>query len=162
VVVGELGVAQRDDQQRRQPADPAGEHGEQIERRLVGPVRVLDDERRSGRAGHLVEQRVDRRRVVAAGQVLGQRTAYLAGEVAHRSERTRRGQLVAPAPQHPQPRGVAASERLDQRRLAYSGFAGDQDQRAVAGDGGTRESAQPRELLIALQELHAHGWYASA
>ena len=84
-----LVVAEGEHQDGRQHLDPACGVGERVERGIVGPVDVLDDEQRRRLARELAEQRGEH--VGGAGKRNG---------VAQRAERTRRAQIVARREQH--------------------------------------------------------------
>ena len=111
------------DQHGRRVRQPATEVDEQVERCLVGPVQVLDDDH--GRLGEQVEQR---REAFVPARVArhhrGEPSAGLVGDVVQRLQGTRRGQWLAGAEPHGSV--VTASERAHQTRLADAGLATDE------------------------------------
>ena len=125
MVADRLVVAVGDEHERRRRAHPAADHAQHVERRLVGPVHVLEHEH--GRETQLVEQRArDAPRVAPRVDVRGQRAADLVGDVGERSERSGRRQVLAGAEPHGhvEPGG----ERADQRGLPHAGLAAHQQQ----------------------------------
>ena len=153
----ELGVATCDNDERRNGRHPARQQAEQVERRLVGPVQVLEyDDSRLAEA-QLVEERaehgarartsVDQRREVAA---------RLDGHVDERPEGQRRLERFAGAGEHPCSVVESGAERLHEGRLADAGLAGDEDDAAAPCPRHRRECGGERfELVGALEELVA-------
>ena len=89
-------VAQGDDEQRAERADPAGGVAEHVDGGVVGPVRVLDQQHRRPLLGELLHQRREDAVVRAvAGERLGQWTVGPDGGVVERTERPRRDEVVA-------------------------------------------------------------------
>jgi hypothetical protein len=88
------------DQQRGRGLEPPAKKAQQVDRGLVGPVHVLDDDEvQHPRLAHLPQQRAEE--LVAArsrSAQLRKRAAKLRGDVEQRTERTRREQPVAGAP----------------------------------------------------------------
>ena len=128
MLVVHLVVAIADGQHHAQPVQPAAEELEKIERGVVGPVRILDDQHRGhGMAGAAVEHQLedlvpvgglrDRAREVAAD---------LAGDVLQRRQRMGREQSFAAAPQHARLLVVCRRELPKQGCLADPGLAGHQ------------------------------------
>ena len=91
-------VAAGEDQAAGRAQQAAAQQRHEVERGVVGPVQVLDDQH--GAAGELVQ---GRRQHPLAGAVDGgeQRAARLAGDVVQRAERARRDQRITGAPQDP-------------------------------------------------------------
>jgi len=112
--LGQRLAAAGDDQAAGRAQQAAAEQRHEVERRVVGPVQVLDHQHGAG--GELVERGVEDRLTAAVDHRL-QAAAGLTGDVAQRAERARRDQRVAGAPQH---RAVVQGlgERADQRGLA--------------------------------------------
>ena len=99
----ELVVAVGGDHERGQRLDPARQQPEDVERRLVGPVQVLQhDDRGSSEFGR--ERGGQRARRRALGHERGELAARLLGDVDERAERARCVQRVAGAPQDPRGR----------------------------------------------------------
>ena len=151
----ELVVAIGDEHQRGEPLDAPSEQAQDVERGLVGPVEVLeDDDVRRPRA-----QRSRQRPDEGAGSgPLGHRraelAAHLVGDVHEGAERARGEERVARAPQD-SALTRSSAERPHERRLADPRLTGDQhepsaalfaDRDAVAVEGV--------ELGGALEQLH--------
>jgi hypothetical protein len=116
--------------------DAAGEVADEVERRLVGPVRVLDDEevrlgaRRAAERGHEPGEEL-LARDAGRPHVVRQHRQHL-GEG---PERDRRRRTVARADRDAgRPRGRARGG-VDERRLADPRLTRDEHQPPVAGSG---------------------------
>ena len=98
-----LTVPAREQEQHGERADAAREQGDHVERRLVGPVHVLEHEHgRPRRERELVEQQaMDLVRRSLCGERLLERRRHAAGEVVDRPERPRDREVVAGADEHP-------------------------------------------------------------
>ncbi len=149
-------VAEGDDQQHRQVAQPAPQEAEQVEGRVVGPLHVLDDQH--GQAVGVAEPAAGRRRTPSSRGSAGadrveQGAADLAGDVVQRRERSRREQAVAGAPG---PGGVAelVLELLDEGGLADAGLAGDQHQAPGTAARLVGVLAQRGELRLPFEQGH--------
>ena len=151
-----LAVPEGEHEQHGQRADPPCEHGDHVERRLVGPVHVLEHEhRRLRRQRELGEQQaVDLVRRRAGGQRLLERRRQRAGEVVDRSERPRDREVVAGADQHPRVVVEIGEEARHERRLADPGLAGDDDDPAVAPRRRVARLRERRQRPFPLEELH--------
>ncbi len=150
-------VAAREQEQDGQRPDSPGEQGDDVERRLVRPVHVLEHEhgrlRRQRELGQ--QQAVDLVRRRAGGQRLLQRRRQRAGQVVDRAERPRDREVVAGAEQHARVVIEIGDEAGDERGLADPGLAGHDDDATVAPrcrDPRLREHSQ---CPFPLQELHA-------
>ena len=85
----------------RQPGErtqPAAEQRHEVERRVVGPVQVLDHQH--GLVGELVERGGEHGLAAAVDRRRRSVPPASRGDVAQRAERARRDQRVARAPQH--------------------------------------------------------------
>ena len=128
----ELVVAIGDEHQRGEPLDAPGEQAQDVERGLVGPVEVLeDDDVRRPRA-----QRSRQRPDEGAGSgALGHRraelAAHLVGDVHEGAERARGEERVARAPQD-SALTRSRAERPHERRLADPRLTGDQHEPSAA------------------------------
>jgi hypothetical protein len=147
-------VAVAEDEQCAGVADATAEVLDKVERRVVGPVHVLeDDDRRCRRPRQLVEHGGEERGAIARPrQRAAQRGAGRAGDVVERPERPRRRQRFARAPEH----AAAAEpggEALEQRRLADPRLAADEDGAAVTARRGIGSVAERREQRLALEQL---------
>ena len=92
MVAVDLAVAVRDDESERQLAGAAAEHGEQLERGVVGPVGVLDDDDGRTPAAQGVDERAEQ--AIAVGRRVESEGG---GDVEERPERSWRRQRVAAA-----------------------------------------------------------------
>ena len=147
VVALELVVAVGDRDERRHRRDPACEQAEQVERRLVGPVQVLEHDDRWRAPPQLVEQRGQHvARPGAALDEVGQLAACLGGDVEQRPERPRRVQRLARAREHAD--GKVGAERVEERRLADPGLSGDEHEPPATALGHSREGARERVELV--------------
>ena len=152
--LGALGDALRaagEDQAPGRAHEAAAEERDEVERAVVGPVEVLDDDDRGGR--ELVERGGEhvlaRARAVERGE---QRPAGLARHVAERAHRARRDQRVARAPEHA-PRGQGAADVGDQRGLADARLAGHDGDAPGAARVRDRRLEDP-PLAVAFEKLH--------
>jgi hypothetical protein len=126
----ELIVAIGREHERSGRLDTAAEQAEEVERRLVRPVDVLEHE--DCRARQLVEQR--RRHLVRAGSALeqlGERSADLGRDVCNRRKRTRREERVACSREDAHATCVVA-EGADERGLPDAGLAGEEGEPPIA------------------------------
>ena len=102
VAGGCLATPERDHEQRRERADAAPDERDRVERRLVGPVDVLEGE--NGRARRqlelLDEQGLDLVRGGSSRERLGERRRDRSREVAERPERPRDREVVAATEQN--------------------------------------------------------------
>src|SRR6478736_5670741 len=154
MVVGQLTIAQRDDDQAVRRADAPQDEAEQVDGALVGPVQVVDDQHRRLR-GEAGEHRPEDLVGLLGGLQRGARPRVEeVGHVVQRPQRTGRGQRVARTPQQ----GAAfhrVGERADQRGLAGSRVALDDDH-AAATEARLRPAVVERgQLLGAFEQRHA-------
>jgi hypothetical protein len=150
-------VAVAEDQQRARVADAAAEVLDEVERRVVGPVHVLeDDDRRRRRAGDLVEEGGEERGALAGPRQRGtQRRSGVGGGIVQRAERARSRQRLARAPEN-----AAADlrrEALEERRLADSSLAADEDGAALTARRGAGGVGERGEQAVALEQLDHRG-----
>ncbi len=139
MVVGDL-VAEGDDDERRRLGDPAADDPKDIERGLVGPVRILDHEH--DRASQLLEQchrdvawmapRLDGRR---------ERSPDLRRYVGEGAERSGRREMLARTGERAAT--MLRGETTYERGLADAGFAADEDEPA-AGFARSGEAVEKR------------------
>ena len=127
---GNLVVAIGGEEERAQVADPAAQEVEQVERRLVAPVHILDGEH--GQAGRLDEGRFDRAENPVAGgpgieQVDNVRPEGM-GDIQQRSQRAVHPQAIAGDDQHPAGVVQLLPELFDQGGFADPHFAADEDE----------------------------------
>ena len=143
-VGGEFVVAVGDEHDDARVFHPAGEEPEDVERRRVGPVRVLehgDGRRPLAQEG---EQRAGEERA-------RRRPLEVGGELAQRGERDRDRQRLAGADQERCPPLEPPAQRAHQRGLADPGLARDQHEPAAPG---LDDRLQLRGFPGALQQLH--------
>src|SRR5438552_11701160 len=125
----ELVVSVRDHDECGQSAQAPGKEPQDVERRLVRPVRVLDGENRRGRARECSDEcgrdlMWQRPRRDERGQLAADCVRY----VEERPKRTRGEKRLAPTPEN-LPHFVLLAEAIEQRRLADSGLAMNEDER---------------------------------
>ena len=142
------------DHERREAVHAPREQPQDVERRLIRRVKILEHQNRR-RA--LLEQTPNRGGdLVGNGFPLhGVRQVAARGlrNVEQRPERAGCEQHVAGAPQHASGTLDLLAEPFDQRRLADPGLAGDECHPAAAGLNHRRENfRQRRELLRTLQQ----------
>jgi hypothetical protein len=151
-VGGPDGLPVRQHEQQRQRADAAAQEPHEVQRRLVAPVQILDDEHPRP-APKCVEGGGED--LVLRGRLLqhrGDGGTEIRGDVAERAERTRSAQGVAHAPQH-RYRSLLR-ERPQQDRLADAGLPGHQHHRTAAVGGAAGSVAQDCPREVALQQAH--------
>jgi hypothetical protein len=140
------------DHERGHPADAPGEQGEHVERRLVGPVQILEHEHGRGVAAELAEQRgKDVRRCGVARKPGGEGAAGLVGDIHQGPEGPRGEEAVAGAPEHPR-RCLPCAEDARQRGLADAGLAGDERQSSRPRLRRREQRGQLRKGLVALEQ----------
>ena len=156
VIVAELIVAVGDQHQGRHPAQPPPGEAQQVRRRLVGPVDVLDHRHGEvrGRAelGQEGGEQPVPRRPVAAGSAAAHRRAArrcrTAGRAAAGSAARRRRPTASGRP------FSCCWKRLEERGLAHAGLAGHQDEAPVAASGLGRVFAQCPQKRCPLKQFH--------
>jgi hypothetical protein len=151
-----LAAPEREDEERGQRADATPDDGDGVERRVVGPVDVLDHEHGGLRARLELgkEQRLDVVRRRTGPERIVERRRGAAGKVAKGTERPRDRKVVARADENTRVVGEIADEALDERGLADAGLPRDENDAAGAGRCGGACRGKRREGLFALQELH--------
>ena len=120
---GQLVVAVRAEDEQPRSVRAARQQPHRVERRLVGPVQVLEhDDGRLARAGRVEQRSGDLMRGRASVDRLGERTAELVRDVDERAERPRGGERVAGAPRHSRHTVDLGAEGPRERRLADARF----------------------------------------
>ena len=149
-----VAVAQHED--RGEPFDAAGGHREHVQRRLVGPVHVLDDED-GGPVLQLGQHRVVHGVGAAAGEGLAQRGG-VTRDVVEGAEGAGGDEVVARALEeaHRRLAGEGAGPGTQHRRLAEAGLAGEEHGASGAAAGVGEGGVQLGEDLVPLEHPH-HG-----
>ena len=150
-------VAIADHQHHAEPGQATAEELDQVERRLVGPVGVLDDHhRRRRQTREMVEDRVED--VVPAGRRAdrpGEVSADLPRNVVQRRQGMGREQRLAAAPQHAGGLGLGGGKLPKQRCLANAGLAGNQGHSAAIAWDAIEQGAQLLDGRLTLKQLHS-------
>ena len=152
-------VAGRQDEDRADGLDAARRVAEHVERGVVGPVDVLDDEDGRALLGQLLQQRgedaIDRALVGQRGR---QRAAAPGRRVVQRPQRARRDEVVARRHEDPRLGAQALDQRAHEARLADARLAGDQRRRAAPLRALGHRADEDLELCVALEQGlgHAH------
>lgn len=135
-------------------ADAAAEEPQQVKRRGIGPVHVLEhgDGGTAG-SGQLGEEAHEQ---LVSGLALEQRPDLAARlrHVGEGSERTGRREVVAGAHEDPQRRAALLHDGVDDGGLADTGFPGDEGQAAVSRDRLIQRRVEGGEDRIALDDKH--------
>ena len=145
-------------QQRRQGLDPAGQPGKDVDRGIVGPVRVLDDQQGGVRPnGQLVPDPIEQFLAVRRPAQRGaQRTGGRIGQVPDGTEGPAGEQVVTGRGQDPGP-GFPGRRRgsPDQGGLAGTRLAGDQHHPTLTAAGSSYRCGYCREFGVALDQRSA-------
>ena len=145
-----------EDEQRRQRADAPSQDGDRVERRVVRPLDILENEdgrvRRPLQLGD--QQRLDLVRGGAGGKSRRELSRDRAREVSKRAERPRDRQVVAGADERSRPAVEIVYEPRRESCLADAGLAGDEDHAARAPRGGLASIGQDGECAVALEQFH--------
>jgi hypothetical protein len=148
----EFVVAVGGERERGDGGDPRDEQADDVERRLVSPVQVLEDEHGRRAAAQLVEQRGgDVVRARRPGHELGERPTGGLGDVEERAEWRRRAQRLARAPQDAGVGGFA--EAAQECGLADARFAADEQQTTLGPDPG-EQAGERGQAVVALEQRH--------
>ena len=142
---GRLVVPVRRDRRAPDAFDPAADHAQRVERRLVGPVHVLEDDDR--RAVQLGEDGPGGVAGVRSRERVGEPAPGLVGDVDERAEWARRGEVLARPCEDPCIR--ARAERADEAGLADTRLPADEHEAPALAPGVFQE----REQLLPLEQL---------
>ncbi len=143
----------RQDDERRDAVNAAAHVSQQFERRLVGPVHVLEDDTRgcaaaadagAKRGEDVMARRARRQQRLDVGP-------EIRGHVHQRTERTRRVERLARAPEELRVLRRGGFERQEQRRLADAGLAGERDDAAAHARRGEL-ARQQRQRFVTFDE----------
>ena len=134
--------------------DAATEQLQDVERRLVGPVQVLQDDDRRARASARVSATATSLADAPRSVSSASSPPDVGGDVEERAERPRREQRLA-RPGQQRDRVLPLAEAADDRGLAHARFAGEQHQlprpaSTYLGEPGVER----REMVVPLEELH--------
>jgi hypothetical protein len=157
---GHVVVTVGEHEQRGQPLDAAGEEGQRVEARVVGPVHVLHHHHGHRAARELVEQRSEHGLHVGRCQRAGQRRAGLAAQVEHRPQGARGQQVVTGALADRDTGVQPGEERPHQRRLAHPGAAADERDTPPAAPRRRECHVQVGERRLPFQQWHDPRPYA--
>ena len=120
----ELVVSMRHENQNGHVVDLANHEPEHVERRLIRPVEILDDEDGRSTLPHLVQKRrTDVVELRASVERVPQVAADGIGDVEHRPQRPRREQRLAVPGKDRDTRIVICTEAAHERRLADAGLS---------------------------------------
>ena len=149
----ELVIAVRREHEHRDLADPPSEQAKNIERGLVCPVRVLDDEHGRGRGERLEQLHGDLMRSRATFDELLEIACQGPGNLGDRPERSRCEERVARPEQHPSVTSVLVAEVLHESGLADPRLTPDESEPALALSYDCLEAPAERlERRIALEK----------
>jgi hypothetical protein len=156
VVRADLVITVREQKERADLPQPAAEEGQHVQRGLVGPVQILDHHHRPyalARPAERIEQGLEDLRAPARRHAFPQGAADLPGDVVQRTERARREQRIATAPEHLGAHPGPVGERRGQRRLARAGLAADHRDVSTVRAGG-QQFVQVGQRFGAFQQVH--------
>ena len=150
----ELVVSIGGEDERRNSLDLPGEQPQHVERRLVGPVHVFEDEHGGLPLQLTHEPCCDLIGSGSARQELRELAAGVLGDLEHRSQRPRGEERIASPPEDPHRASARVAESPHERALAHSSFAADEHD---APPGAALDRVQPgierRKLALALEQL---------
>ena len=149
----ELVVAIRCHDERGGGLDPAPDDTHDVQRRLVGPVHVLDHENRRAALELLQESTCDIVRPPSGAHQLVENAACFLAHLDERPQRPRRGERVAGAPEDACRARDRAAERPHEHGLADACLAGDEHQPTRAGPSLRMSAVQRSERLLALEQV---------
>jgi len=129
-------VAEGQHQHRGQVGEAAGDVPEHVERGVVGPVQVFDDQHGGAPRGEFGDGRTGDRVRLVAGDRRGECAGGTGSGFAQRPERSRAQQVVAGAGEHAHAVVQRGPQRTNHAGLADPGLAG--DDRGATPAGGRR------------------------
>jgi HD-GYP domain-containing protein (c-di-GMP phosphodiesterase class II) len=144
-----LVIAKGGDQQCSCASDAATQEPKQVERRLIGPVDVLEHRQRGCRGGRqVVEKRpIERDAGVAPGR-------QVSSHVQERTQGSRRRQRIAAPDENPSPLLGPLDKPAEEGGLADPRLATDEDQSPPPRGRLVEQTLQDIEVVGALQQLH--------
>jgi hypothetical protein len=156
-------VAHGEDEHRADRLHASRRVAEDVERGVVGPVDVLDDEHRRALLGQLLQQRGEHQ---VRGLVLGQRRRERAvgprRGVAQRPEGARGDEVVARRHEDPRLAADLGDQRPHEARLADARLARDERRRAASRPARGDRAEEDPELCIALEQDLGHAPHGDA
>ena len=159
VGVAKLIVAIARQHQDAKRVDPAAKQSEDIERRLIRPMKVLDNEHRRRTVCHLLGERGNHlvRKTAAVHKLLEPSTREVR-DINKRAERSRGEQPLTRAPQDPGWRRLLLAEPPHERGLPNASLTPDEHKPTLPPAYHRRQQiAQSRQMMIALKQLQRHG-----
>ena len=134
--------------------EPAGEQSDDVERCLVGPVDILQDEDVRRLLPKVVHQRRDDvMRRCLAGDRFHQRAPQTVGNSEEGSERPRREQRIAPAREHLYGLRLLVTEPTDECRLADACLSDDDDEPPAPDRSLRNRTREHIECALALEQI---------
>jgi hypothetical protein len=150
VLAPDLLLPVRSDEEQRQLVQTAADDAHEVERCLIGPMDIVEDDERAGGLGSEVRQEcVEDARAVALLEDGAQQAVGMRSHVGDGRERARRHDGVAHAPECRAGRTLPA-KGFDQGRLADARLSCDQDEPAP-GTGVFELPGQTLEQRLALE-----------
>ena len=151
----ELVLTIRDDNQSTNRRDPAPDETHNIERRLVRPVKILQDNQRRRPRRQLAHERI--RDLIGSRPALHKPLEIAAGQpgdIEQRPKRARREQRITFPPQNASRASLLVAETPQQRRLADARLTSHKREATLTlvADGG-HPRAQSGEVALSLQKL---------
>ncbi len=141
------------DHERGDPAHAGAEQREHVERGLVRPVQILDDDNRRPVRLELAHQRRQTTRgLLTAFDRLRQRTVGHGGHIRERRKRSRGPQGVTPPPENTR-RHARMTETVDERSLADTALTANENQAPIARLRLQETLLEHRHDLLALEQL---------
>ena len=154
VLGAHLGVAVAQHQQHPQRRDAPGDEAQQVQRGMVGPVQVFQQQHRAGR--QLADGRQHLGKQAALRSTLGQRAAHRAAQhrrqVVDRPQLARCEQRVTAAPGHGAGVGQLAGKGFQQAGLAHARLAAHHHHLPARGGAATGAAVQGGQRRLALQQ----------
>ncbi len=152
MVVVNLLISIGEEQQSIGSGDAPPQIPDGVQCRLISPLRVLDHQHRGPhRPRQQLQQRFKQGRAITIGERLVD-AGFGAGDVVERTQRLRGNQVVAEPGENVRRIVMALDEFLDQRGLADTGFAADQDDLAPRITRPGQQIGQLLNLSISLEK----------
>jgi hypothetical protein len=149
----ELVVSVAGDRQRAKRVNPAAEEPEDVERRLIGPVHVLEHEQGRATSQLVGENRRDLVWPGATPDELVKLAASFVRDLEQRSERARCQEPVARAPEDAGGRTALVGELPEKSRLPGPRLTTQKDEAAATGQGAVKQLVELGKLIGTLEQL---------